>query len=60
MSYAGEEEEAERRAVFGKNAREIAQLSASKDEEDRSASDLVYGLNRFSDMTWCVYNLRRE
>jgi len=51
VSYADEEEEAKRRAVFMEN---LAELMDGDSEQPTSVggSEAFFGLNRFSDMTW--------
>lgn len=56
VSYADEEEEASRRGVFVENLAELLDVEYEHLASARG-SETFYGLNRFSDMTWCVYGL---
>lgn len=51
VSYESAEEEAARLLAFESNLRELSQHSVWKSD---SNPGYTLGLNRFSDMTWCV------
>lgn len=55
VSYADEEEEARRRVVFVENLWQLMDVNSGY-PTSVGGSETLYGLNRFSDMAWCVYS----